>query len=117
MGKVIYFDGDCNFCDGFVHWVYKRDRRKVFQFSFNNKGAAEIYVEADNLIVRGSAAVSMILSELGLIPRIVSLFFRIPLLSTLAYSFFAKYRYVIFGKKDSCSVENFKRISDRLLDD
>ena len=96
MGKVIYFDGDCNVCDSFVHWIYKRDRGEIFQFSFNNNGSDEIYLRKDDALVRGSSAVALILNELGPGPRFLSFFFRIPIVSNLAYKVFAKYRYLFF---------------------
>nr|WP_026690407.1 DCC1-like thiol-disulfide oxidoreductase family protein [Alteribacter aurantiacus] len=33
MGKVILFDGECNFCDGSVQFMIPRDPRRVFSFA------------------------------------------------------------------------------------
>src|ERR1700739_3338338 len=40
---VILFDGVCNLCSGFVRFVLKRDKNKVFQFaSLQSKYGAEL---------------------------------------------------------------------------
>jgi predicted DCC family thiol-disulfide oxidoreductase YuxK len=31
--KIIFFDGYCNLCNGFVDWVVKRDTHAQFKFA------------------------------------------------------------------------------------
>ncbi|MCK0204130.1 DUF393 domain-containing protein, partial [Ornithobacterium rhinotracheale] len=52
--RIIFFDGVCNLCDGFVQFVLKRDKSKVFKFSslqsgFAQKKLAELGENAQNL--------------------------------------------------------------------
>ncbi len=113
---IVYFDGVCSVCNGFVDFLIGRDPNHSLQYTALQGEAAkenlniELYKNIDSLIfqtdekvyTRSNAAL-MALSSLGgfwkfaiwlrLIPR----FIRDPL-----YNIIAKNRYSWFGKYDKC---------------
>ncbi len=30
---IVFFDGECALCDGFVTWIYTRDKKGLFKFA------------------------------------------------------------------------------------
>lgn len=120
-GEIIFFDGICGLCNGFVDFVIAQDKEHVFRFSplqsefasrtlppqiredIQNGKLDSICVYKNGQILQKSDAV---LSVLGELPGIFSLlkFCRfIPRgLRDFVYDFVAKNRYKFFGKKDSC---------------
>ena len=115
---IVYFDGVCSVCNGFVDFLINRDHNHSLQYTALQGEAAkenlniELYKNIDSLIfqtdkkvyTRSNAAL-MALSSLGgfwkfaiwlrLIPR----FIRDPL-----YNIIAKNRYSWFGKYDKCRI-------------
>ena len=115
---IVYFDGVCSVCNGFVDFLLGRDSNHSLQYTALQGEAAkenlniELYKNIDSLIfqtdkkvyTRSNAAL-MALSSLGgfwkfaiwlrLIPR----FIRDPL-----YNIIAKNRYSWFGKYDKCRI-------------
>ncbi len=115
--KIILFDGVCSLCDGFVNFVQQRDVNNVFCFSrlqsptgktllrkYNlpTKLKTIFYIEEDtDLVFSRSSAVFRILSYL---PTPWSFFYGLtcipPVIRDFGYETVARYRYIIFGKKD-----------------
>ncbi|KAN0027760.1 hypothetical protein ACTFIV_009584 [Dictyostelium citrinum] len=117
--RIIMFDGVCNVCDGFVQFVFPRDVGKRFSFQAlqTEKGkeildyygipcdmSSIILVdEADGKHYTKSTAVLNILFFLKApYSYFYSFYFIPPIIRDLGYDFFATYRYLILGKKDSC---------------
>ncbi len=129
-GPVIFFDGVCGLCDGFVDFVMARDRRAAFRFAAlqgetasgvlreggsargpsappAGDGAGEwmrsILLRDRDGLHRKSDAVLRILVGLGGPWRLLGLLRLVPRpLRDIAYDFIARNRYRWFGKRDTC---------------
>jgi len=118
--KIIFFDGECNFCNGTVDFVFKRNGKKDIKYSSNQSDFAQkflaahfeneekidletIYYFRNNRLYTRSTAVLMICKDLNFPFPLLSAFLIIPkALRDWCYSLFAKHRYSLFGRKDSC---------------
>lgn len=114
--RIIYFDGVCNLCNGFVDFVIQRDKKHLFQFApLQGKSAQQLLNHQDlgldsvvyydnGDVYKKSIAVLKIASELGagyrFFSKIASIF-PVFILNFL-YDFIAKNRYLFFGKKETC---------------
>ncbi len=119
-GMIIFFDGVCHLCNGFVDWVLVRDLQHRFCFAPLQGKTAEQHLSAEqreNLlsvavvvlkasqsqVIERSDAVIFILENMNhyrwlaltmkVIPRPVRNFF---------YTLIAQNRYRIFGKREHC---------------
>ena len=115
---IIFFDGVCNLCNGFVDFILKRDHRGDFRFaSLQSETAAEllpddalpgkedsvILLTSDGTIHRRSDAVLTIASILGGGWSLAHGFRIIPRgLRDRIYTWIANHRYSWFGKRDTC---------------
>ena len=128
MQQVIFFDGVCNFCNYWVNFIIKRDKKKQFRFAplqgetaakhFGSKPGSMpdtvILLENDVFYDRSSAALRSARKLNGgwkLFYALIALprFIRDPV-----YNLVAKRRYKWFGKKDSCMVPSAE-LRDRFL--
>jgi predicted DCC family thiol-disulfide oxidoreductase YuxK len=115
---IVFFDGVCALCDGFVRFVLARDRQRRFRFAplqgptYRNLAGAEagdlstiVVADHDGTHVR-SAAVLRILARLGggWGPLARALFFIPRPLSDAAYRLLASRRYQWFGRREYCAV-------------
>ena len=124
---IILFDGICNFCNYWVDFIIKRDKDKTLkfatlqsdagkkianQFSIVNKNIDSIiFIKGGNYFAR-SDAVLEIAKELKSVWKILYLLKVIPRhLRNFIYDLIAKYRYAIFGKRNSCRVPSSEEIS------
>jgi len=118
--KIILFDGVCNLCNGFVHFVIKREKSDIFKFAaLQSDQAIELLAQYDlistdmksvilidtgrNKAFTESSAVLHIFGNLkGLFP-LLQLFFIIPkFIRDFVYQQIAVNRYRWFGKRNSC---------------
>lgn len=114
--NVIFFDGICHLCNGFVDAVISRDPRHHYLFAPLQGSTAEellsaedrlkldtvVYFEAGK-IYRKSAAVLKIVSGLGGVYKLLALAWIIPgPLRDIAYNYIAKNRYNWFGEREFC---------------
>jgi predicted DCC family thiol-disulfide oxidoreductase YuxK len=117
---IILFDGVCNLCNGVVKFVSKHDKRKIFHFaslqSETGKFILEkfgldvnnldtfVYVRNGQCFTRGNAGL-MVLNELGVVWKLKSIMHVLPdKMINFLYNMIAKNRYLIFGKKDHCTM-------------
>ncbi|MDH5656230.1 MAG: DCC1-like thiol-disulfide oxidoreductase family protein, partial [Spirochaetia bacterium] len=114
---VIYFDGFCILCNGFVDFLLEEDKSHLYRFSALQSEAAKsalsgigkipdsvVLYDNGNLYFRSDAAIKII-SSLGGIWKILVVFYLVPrFLRDPVYDFIAKSRYTWFGKKDSCRI-------------
>ena len=124
---IILFDGICNLCNYWVDFIIKRDKDKTLkfatlqsdagkkianQFSIVNKNIDSIiFIKGGNYFAR-SDAVLEIAKELKSVWKILYLLKVIPRhLRNFIYDLIAKYRYAIFGKRNSCRVPTSEEIS------
>ena len=117
---IIIFDGVCNFCHGAVNFIIKRDQKNVFKFAPMQSRVAKKLIEKhdvkdvgfdtflliknDVCYFRTNAAIEItkdlsgfwfLFRAFGLLPRCIRDYF---------YRLFARNRYRIFGRTDSCMV-------------
>jgi predicted DCC family thiol-disulfide oxidoreductase YuxK len=117
---IILFDGVCNFCNGSVNFVIKRDTRGYFRFAplQEPKGAevARRYgVDATKLdtfvLIENGQAYRKSGGALRVVRRLggaYSLAFALIVVPAFArdffYDWFARWRYRWFGKRNGCMV-------------
>jgi len=120
--SIIFFDGVCNLCNGFVDFVIKRDHKRRFLFaSLQGDQARNLLDFKDDKevqdmstvilldqgkVFKKSKAVIKIFSQLGkgwyILSRIMSV---VPSsFSNLIYDFIAARRYRLLGKRDACRI-------------
>ncbi len=116
--KIIIFDGVCILCNSFVQFIIKKDRGQQFYFTTAQSDFVKEKVQLRNLevnpmdsviylkngeVLNESTAVLSILSDLGGLWKLLSIFKLIPpFIRNAAYRFCAKRRYSVFGILDAC---------------
>ena len=127
---VIIFDGVCNFCNGSVNFIIKRDKEAYFYFTPMQSDIAQSLMkeygldtlDADTFIlikdkksyIRTEAALEVCRSLEGYwylfgVFKVLPLGFR-----DFFYKLFARNRYRLFGKQEACMLPS-KEISGRFL--
>jgi predicted DCC family thiol-disulfide oxidoreductase YuxK len=118
---VIYFDGECNLCNGFVLYVIRHDRQARFRFAAlqsdfaagrgftipkHSDGSLEtMVVEWGGEVLQFSTGVIRVLESLDGWNRLFSACWLIPrLVRDAIYRWLARRRYFFFGKADTCAV-------------
>lgn len=122
---VLLYDGLCGFCDWTVQFVLRHDRRGAMQFAtlqgeFARQVIARhpelagvdslVLVEQDRvtgeeLVFARSTGALRVARYLGGGWRLAGAFYVIPrFLRDRAYDLFARYRYRVFGRYDTCPV-------------
>jgi len=116
---IIFFDGVCNLCDGFINFTVARDQKSDFYISSLQGNAAAEYLKTkseeplktvlillkNGNILKKSRAVFYIMKKLGGVYSIISLFRILPAFFTdFLYDVIAANRYRIFGKKETCRI-------------
>ncbi len=116
MPRIIFFDGPCRLCNGFVKTILKIDHSKSFQFSSLQSLAAKRLLSTQDLRLASviyfdgvstatkSEAVIKILQLLGGFYYFLAVLIRaIPRpVRDSVYDFVARNRYRIFGKDEVC---------------
>jgi predicted DCC family thiol-disulfide oxidoreductase YuxK len=120
MSPVLFFDGVCGFCNAWVDFLLKHDRKKKYRFAALQSPAADrllkplgapvdelstaillqddrLYFKAD-VFLRVMVGIGFPWCSLGIL-RILPL----PVLNW-GYDFIARHRYRIFGKRESCRI-------------
>ena len=126
---IVLFDGVCNFCDASVNFIISRDRAGVFRFARLQSVAGReliekysipadvdsvILIDNDRAFIHSDAALR-IAQRLGGVWKLLSLFRIVPRpIRDWGYKLFAKNRYRLFGKKDSCMMPT-PEIRERFL--
>ena len=129
--KIIFYDGHCNLCNGFVNAIIKLDKKNIFLFAPLNGNHAKNLLKKNNIknttidsvvlfnnnsISYKSKAVIEILISLGGIYRVLVITKIIPrAILDWIYDIVAKNRYSWFGHQDSCMVPD-KKIISKFLD-
>lgn len=119
-GKVILFDGICNFCNSSVNFIIDKDSRDVFRFASLQSGYGQdclknfnlptdsfstlILISENEYYTRSSAALR-IAKELSF-PYNLSFAFIVvpPFIRNFFYDIVARNRYKWFGKKEVCRI-------------
>lgn len=117
---VILFDGDCTFCNFWVQYVLKRDKKREFYFSpLQSDGAKSLissfdkrFQETDSIIVLynnkvydKSDAVFVILKALNH-PALYLWYITPKFLRNVVYELIAKYRHQLIWWQSECLIPN-----------
>jgi len=125
---VVLFDGVCNLCTGTVQFLIRRDPEGLFRFAPLQSDVAQellaehgladhdldsiVLIEGEETYVKSDAAIRIGVL-LGGVYRLLGPTRYLPrLLREAVYDFVAKYRYRVFGKRESCMMpteENRRR--------
>ena len=123
---IVFYDGLCGFCDRTVQYIIEKDRNDRFRFAplqsdlaestlpkhgKNPKDLNSLYLltgqdESKEQVFEKSDAVIRIAEALGgKAARQVAWFKWMPKwIRDVGYTLFARFRYRVFGKKESCSL-------------
>jgi len=131
MKPILFFDGVCNLCSGFVQFVIERDPDGMFQFAslqseagqeiLRKNGMSETNLKTVILLKNGRtythSDVALEMSrELGGIWSLFYVFKIIPkFLRDKIYDWVATNRYKWFGEKESCWIPT-PELKARFLD-
>ncbi|MEW6506892.1 MAG: DCC1-like thiol-disulfide oxidoreductase family protein [Bacteroidota bacterium] len=121
---VIFFDGECSLCNGFVRLLIKLDNRKVFRYSLLQSNPVKntlylssylgatyqtVIVFSEGKVYSKSDAIFYIIKNLNFPWKILIVFRFLPKkFSDSIYDFVSRNRYKIFGRKEKCPVWNEK---------
>jgi len=114
--KIVFFDGYCGLCNGFVDFVIKNDKKKQFFFSPLQSEFAlhhlpskytndlkSIVVQINGKTYVKTEAVFKVLEEFGGSWKVISKLKLLPdSLLDFGYDVVATNRYRMFGKKELC---------------
>ena len=114
--KIVFFDGLCHLCDGFVQFCIKHQGEEKIYFASLQGETAKKLLKPDQIqqpetiiFLSGGRtytkahAVNLILRELSGWPLFLSFLFFLPAYwMNPIYDLIAKNRYKLFGKRDSC---------------
>lgn len=117
---VILFDGYCNLCSWSVRFIIKRDQRDYFRFASLQSTIAKqilkdfdlppeydqsvILIQHHKIYFKSDAALQISKSLKGFWKYLYYFVYLPKKLRDLLYMIIAKYRYKLFGKKESCFV-------------
>lgn len=127
---IIIFDGVCNFCNGAVNFIIKRDpcaqftftpmqsalaKKLMVQYQINNVGIDTfLLIKNDQAFVFSNAALE-ITKDLSGYWYLFTVFKFIPSrLRDVVYKLFARNRYTLFGRSDTCIMPT-KEIRSRFV--
>ena len=113
---VVLFDGVCNLCNGVVQFIIPLDADGQFRFASQQSGAgqkllaehglpgmATVVLIGDGRVFTKSDAVLEIARRLGTPWSLLHAFRFLPRsLRDAVYDLIARYRYRIFGRRESC---------------
>lgn len=122
---ILLYDGECNVCDKSVQFILKRDKKDMFRFaslqsSFgqevlkrHNKNLQELntmyliehHETGEERLHQKSSAVLQVLRNVSFPWNLFTFGFILPrFIRDFFYDVNAKYRYVVWGKKNSCRI-------------
>jgi len=115
--KIIIFDGICNLCNKSIGLLIALDKEKQFKYtSLQGKYVKKLKIKEDidsivfyeeGALYYKSTAILKIFRSLRGIWVFTNIFYVIPrFLRDVIYDFIAKYRYKIFGRRQSCCMPN-----------
>jgi predicted DCC family thiol-disulfide oxidoreductase YuxK len=128
---IILFDGVCNFCNGTVNFLLKRDKQQAFLFAPlqsargqqlleeyglpKENNASFILIDEGKVYQKSSAALRLT-KRLPWYWKVFQVFYIIPpFIRNALYDLIARNRYKWFGKKEECMVPTAEQRS-RFLD-
>jgi predicted DCC family thiol-disulfide oxidoreductase YuxK len=129
--KIILFDGVCNFCNYWVNFAIKHDRKKKLKFTTLQGEKAKqilpqyninptslssvIFIDKGKAYTQSSAAIKICKHLNGGWKLFYGLIIVPKFIRDAIYNWIARNRYKWFGKKDSCIVPT-SELRERFLD-
>ncbi len=117
---VILFDGVCNFCNGAVNFIIKRDKKRIFRYAplqsatgqqlLQQHHLSPAHLDSFVLIYKGKAykkttAALYLYPQLGGIWKLMKLLWIFPpFIRNAGYDIIAANRYRWWGKKEACMI-------------
>jgi predicted DCC family thiol-disulfide oxidoreductase YuxK len=113
------FDGVCNLCNGLVQFIIRRDKKAIFMFGTLQSEKAEELLDSYNIptgeiktiiLIEDGKAFRKSTAALRILSRLpgwawIKIFMIVPrVIRDFVYDLVAKYRYKIFGKKETCMI-------------
>jgi predicted DCC family thiol-disulfide oxidoreductase YuxK len=127
--KIVFFDGYCNLCNGFIAFLIWIDKNKTLKFSSlqmetakslnlshlaHDREGSLVYWRADTAFTQSQAVIE-IFSGLGGFWTIFRVFQIIPVsLRNSIYRFVARNRFRFFGKRSTCRMPTTKELEQFL---
>ena len=124
---ILFFDGVCNLCSGWVDFIIKFDTKNNIKFcalqsdvakqillknSIDKSEMHTVILLVNDVVYTKSTAAIKLLNELGGAWKLFNVFLLIPkFIRDFFYSIIAKNRYRFFGKRTSCYMPSDKDIS------
>jgi predicted DCC family thiol-disulfide oxidoreductase YuxK len=128
---VIFFDGVCNLCNGFVQFTIKRDKKSHFKFASlqsetakkmlpenffaDQKLSSVVLLEDGKFFSKSTAALHILRGLDGPLKLLYAFIIVPPVVRNLVYDVIARYRYRWFGKRESCMIPT-PELKNRFLD-
>ena len=127
---ILLFDGVCNYCNRWVNFIIRHDKKKKFRFAALQSEVGKkllkqhnISKEADSVVLiynekvyLKSSAGLHILFHIGGIYSIPFIFVLLPeYIRDFYYDIIARNRYKWWGKREKCMIPNID-IKDRFLE-
>jgi predicted DCC family thiol-disulfide oxidoreductase YuxK len=128
---IVIFDGVCNFCNGAVIFIIRRDPKALFTFtpmqSESGKRLTEKYnapiVGVDTiLLIKNGQCYERTDAALEIARDLTGLWFMFRILKVLPRSFrdyfyklFARNRYKLFGRREECMIPSTE-VRDRFIE-
>lgn len=116
---IVLFDGECNFCNGSVQFIIKRDKLGYFKFASLQSSAGQtllekysiftnvdsiIFIENNRTFIESAAALQ-ICKHLDGAWKLCTIVKVVPLpIRNRVYKLIAKNRYKWFGKRQECMI-------------
>jgi predicted DCC family thiol-disulfide oxidoreductase YuxK len=116
---IVFYDGTCGLCHGFVQFMIRHDRSGVIRFAplqgdtaarqvpayVGSDLASVVFRDEDGVVFSHSTAALHAIARLGGPWRLASLLLLIPRwLRDAVYRYVARHRYGWFGTADSCAL-------------
>lgn len=117
-GAIIFFDGVCNLCNGFVQFVITHDKKGYFKFAALQAEESKPYLkdcristeelgtvvlwENGKCFTRSTAALRIFKKLSGIWPFLYGAVIFPSFLRDFIYNLIAANRYKWFGKQESC---------------
>lgn len=113
---IVYFDGVCGLCNGFVDHLIRLDRNRKLRYAMLQGRTAQqqlpadhtevlnsiVYFDGERLLTRSEAALHIVM-KLGGAWKLAGIFLLLPrFLRDGVYNWIARNRYQWFGKRGAC---------------
>lgn len=116
--SVLFFDGVCNLCNGFIQFLITRDKKGIFSYASLQSDLGQAFMKEQGFapeelntvilydkgkIYTHSDVALRVAQQLGGLWPLFSVFYIIPKgLRDAIYNWVARNRYRWFGKKEQC---------------